>query len=337
MSPKKIVRTLSKSFFKARGYGSTTSRIVPAALLVGVLLSLLWWLTFSAPKDFIAPSLVRIDEGSTIDQAAQQLKEKKVIRSARLFSLSVQILGGNRGLIAGDYYFPSPENTIHIARRMATGNFELDPIKVTIPEGATSYEIADILSERLAFFDAATFRKLAIEKEGFLFPDTYYFLPTEDPETVVRVLEDTFYRRIEPLRDAIERSGHSLSEIVIMASLLEEEARTMETRRMISGILWHRIDIGMLLQVDAVFPYIIGKNTFTVTRAELQTDSPYNTYKYKGLPIGPISNPGLGSIEAAVKPIKSNYIFYLADNSGVTHYSRTYEEHLRKKRLYLGS
>jgi len=120
-----------------------------------------------------------------------------------------------------------------------------------------------------------------------------------------------------------------------MASLLEEEARTLETRRMISGILWHRIDIDMPLQVDAVFPYILGKNTYEVTLEELKIDSPYNTYKYKGLPFGPISNPGLSSLSAAANPIENDNIFYLADVKGNTYYSKTFDEHKRKKSLYV--
>ena len=120
-----------------------------------------------------------------------------------------------------------------------------------------------------------------------------------------------------------------------MASLLEKEARTTESRRIIAGILWKRLEIGMLLQVDAVFGYIINKGSLQLTLEDLSIDSPYNTYRYKGLPIGPIANPGLDSLQAATMPILTDYLFYLSDKEGTMHYSETFEEHKRKKRLYL--
>lgn len=311
--------------------------VIPTMVLIGILMSLIWRVTFAPPSDFRIPSLVRVKEGTSITAEVQQLKDQRIVRSALLTKILLRAVGGESGLVAGDYFFPKAENALTVAIRLAQGKYLLDPVKVTIPEGATNKEIAQILSDRLQFFDTETFKSLAQNKEGYLFPDTYYFLPTEDPHVVLRMMQSNFNERIEPLKDEIAASGRSLSDIVIMASLLEEEARLTDTRKMISGILWNRIKIGMRLQVDAVFPYIIGKNTFEVTRADLQVDSPYNTYKYKGLPIGPISNPGLSSIEAAVLPTESKYVYYLADMRGVTHYSKTYAEHLRKQRLYLGN
>jgi len=120
-----------------------------------------------------------------------------------------------------------------------------------------------------------------------------------------------------------------------MASILEKEARRSETRKAISGVLWNRIEIGMPLQVDAVFPYINGKNTFQLTYDDLEIDSPYNTYKYPGLPIGPIANPGLSSIQAAITPTESENLFYLSDYDGNTYFSQTFDQHKRYKAQYL--
>lgn len=311
--------------------------VLPTMVLLGILGSLIWNVTFAPPSDFKVPSLIRVKEGTSITAEVAQLKEQHIVRSALLTKIILRVVGGESGLVAGDYFFPNAQNAIVVAIRLAQGKYLLDPVKVTIPEGATNKEVAIILSDKLQFFDVATFKNLTQNKEGYLFPDTYYFLPTEDPHVVLRMMQSNFNERIEPLQDEIKASGRSLSDIIIMASLLEEEARKTDTRKMISGILWNRIEIGMRLQVDAVFPYIIGKNTFEVTRADLQVDSPYNTYKYKGLPIAPISNPGLSSIEAAILPTPSKYVYYLADMRGVTHYSKTYAEHLRKQRLYLGN
>jgi UPF0755 protein len=316
---------------------SPLSVILPTAVLLGVLSALIWSVLFSAPADFKTPALVRVKEGTTITAESSKLKEQHIVRSGILLRLLLKAYGGDAGLVAGDYFFPSRQSVFTVARRLAQGDFELDPVRVTIPEGATVAEITSILSDKLQFFDIETFKTLSKDKEGYLFPDTYYFLPTEDPQVVLSMMQNNFNRRLEPLRSAIEASGHTLNEIITMASLLEEEARTSETRKMISGVLWNRINKGMKLQVDAVFPYIIGKNTFQVTLDDLAYDSPYNTYKYKGLPPGAISNPGLVSINAAVHPTPSKYLYYLADKDGVTHYSTTYAEHLRKQRLYLGT
>lgn len=312
-------------------------RVIPLTVLSGVLLGALWVALVAAPADFHAPRIVTIREGMGLSEAAEQLTAQGVVRSGNLFLVFALIVGGERSLIAGDYYFPGPQNAITIASRLTTGDYELDPVKIMLPEGITVREMALIFADKLAYFDAQAFIALADGKEGYLFPDTYYFLPTASAEQIVRAMENNFYRRTEPLKEQVAASGHSLHEIVTMASLLEKEASDTEVRKMISGILWHRIDIGMKLQVDAVFPYIIGKNTFQVTTDDLMVDSPYNTYRYEGLPLGPIANPGFSSLEAAVAPTASKYLFYLADMRGVTHYSTTYAEHLRKQRLYLGS
>lgn len=311
--------------------------VLPTAVLTGIWLALIWSVLFSAPASFKSPSLVRVKEGTSISAEASALKEQHIVRSAMLVKVLVRLFGGESGLVAGDYFFPGPQNVIRVAHRLAQGDFELDPVKVTIPEGSTVAEVSLILRDKLQFFDWQEFDRLSQGKEGYLFPDTYYFLPTEDPQVVLTMMQNNFNKRLEPLRPAIAASGHTLHEILTMASLLEEEARTSETRKMISGVLWNRIKKGMRLQVDAVFPYIIGKNTFQVTIADLQTDSPYNTYKYAGLPPGPISNPGIVSINAALHPTPSKYLYYLADKNGVTHFSTTYAEHLRKQRLYLGT
>ncbi|MBI3075161.1 MAG: endolytic transglycosylase MltG, partial [Parcubacteria group bacterium] len=151
-----------------------------------------------------------------------------------------------------------------------------------------------------------------------------------------RAMRENFFKKIKPLETAIGDSGKNLHEILTMASLLEEEARAADTRRLIAGILWRRLKIGMPLQVDATFMYINGKNTFELTLEDLADDSsPYNTYTHKGLPPGPITNPGLDSIVAALYPKENPYLFYLADLSGTTYYSRTFDEHKEKKFRYL--
>ena len=240
-----------------------------------------------------------------------------------------------RSVVAGDYFFSHPVNIITVVKMITIGDFGLTPVKATIPEGSSIVDIAAILGEKFPSFDTERFLRITKGKEGYLFPDTYYFLPNDDEEKMVKVFEDTFKKKISLLNRRIELSGKDLSDIVIMASIIEREAHTSESRRIISGILWKRLMIGMPLQVDVVFDYINGKSTFELTSDDLQNDSPYNTYRYSGLPPGPIGNPGMDALEAAVSPIESNYLYFLADRNGEVYYSATFEEHKKKKKKYL--
>jgi UPF0755 protein len=126
-----------------------------------------------------------------------------------------------------------------------------------------------------------------------------------------------------------------LSLLVIMASLLEREAKTLADKRMVAGILWNRIKIGMPLQVDAVFGYIHDRATYSPSFDDLHVDSPYNTYLNKGLPPGPIDNPGLDSIIAAATPTKTSDLYYLTGSDGQMHYAKTFEQHKQNRALYL--
>lgn len=304
-------------------------------LIFFITVAFFYAVALQPPRDFPRGVIVEIKSGFTAREVAATLEKNNLIISPFWFTSVVVLLIGEDKIMAGNYFFPEPRNALSIAWRLSHGDYRLEPLRVTFPEGSTVRDIADILADRLYEFDVEKFRILASGKEGYLFPDTYYFLPISTPEDVIERMTSTFLKKIEPLGADIERFGKSLHEIVTMASLLEKEARIYETRQTIAGILWRRITIGMPLQVDATFLYINGKNTFQLTTEDLAIDSPYNTYRYKGLPVGPIANPGLASIKAAINPIPSPYLFYLADNRGVTHYSRTFAEHVAKKRIYL--
>ncbi|MDE1925142.1 MAG: endolytic transglycosylase MltG [Patescibacteria group bacterium] len=315
------------------------NRILPLAFLSGVLLFLIYFVTVAAPLNFPSASLFKVPQGAGIDEVAQQLKQKHLIHSALLFEAVERLEGARAEVIAGEYFFPGPQNLFTVASRLVQGDHELTPIKVTVPEGATAKEISQLLAEKVPDFDTDTFLKEAQPKEGTLFPDTYFFLPGEDADLVLTTFENNFNLHVQtqPVAGAITKFGKSLPQVLTMASLIEKEASNTKDRDIISGILWHRIALGMLLQVDAVFPYIIGVNSLQLTKADLQVDSPYNTYTNKGLPPGPISNPGLDAIEAAVEPAKTNYLYYLSDLHGVMHYCATYACQQANARKYLGS
>jgi UPF0755 protein len=243
--------------------------------------------------------------------------------------------GGTRGLKAGDYFFSEPLSVFSLSWRLTHSAYELEPVTITIPEGFNNREIATRLAEKLVRFDAGQFLREAKRREGYLFPDTYTFLPNEKPDRVIAALEENFMRRITPLEQDLSAFGRPLSDVVIMASLLEEEARTDDTRRKVAGILWKRLDVGMPLQVDAVFPYIFGDKPYDLTNGDLLVDSPYNTYKYPGLPPTPISNPGIDAIRAAIMPIVTPYWYYLSDKEGNMHYAVTHDAHLLNRERYL--
>lgn len=313
-------------------------RILPLAFLGGVLLFLIYFVTLAPPISFPSGSLLKVTEGTTVAQLASELKQKNIIHSALLFEAAARIYGNNR-IIAGEYFFPGSESVITVAKRIVRGDHELVPIRVTFPDGASSKQMAAILQQKVPDFDTATFLTLATPQEGMLFPDTYFFVPGEDPQLVVTALLNNFKLHLADtdVEDALAKFGKPLPQVLTMASILEKEAATTKDRELISGILWKRISIGMRLQVDSVFPYIIGVGTYDLTKADLATTSPYNTYVYKGLPPGPIDNPTMDSIIAAATPTKTNYLYYLSDSKGNLHYCATFACQLANEKKYLGN
>ncbi|MBU3969089.1 endolytic transglycosylase MltG [Patescibacteria group bacterium] len=309
--------------------------IVSTIISVFLVFVAFYFFFFSSPFNFPVGTIVHINEGASLNEISELLDQKNVIKSPFWFKVLVTVIGGEDKAKAGDYFFSKKRNAFTIASKIIKGEYGLTPISITIPEGATTFEMAEIFSKKINSFNSEKFLKLATPMEGYLFPDTYFFLPNVTPEQIIDAMKNNFIRKVGGIYNKIEKSGKSLEEIIIMASLLEEEARTLETRKIISGILWQRIEINMPLQVDAVFLYIIGKNTYELTLKDLSYDSPYNTYKYKGLPFGPISSPGINSIEAAISPIETDYLFYLSDRSGNMHYAETFEKHKINKFRYV--
>lgn len=278
---------------------------------------------------------IAILPGMTLNDATEVLKDEGIIRSKTVFKTLVKIGRGEAGIQAGYYAFEHKVYVGDVARRLSTGDYGIESLKITLPEGITIAEMGTILERSLKQFSRELFLQMTQDKEGFLFPDTYIFLPHADTATVVNALTQNFEKRIQPLRSEIIRSGHTLDEIINMASIIEGEARQYETRRMVSGVLWNRIAINMPLQVDAAFVYSIGKGTAELYESDLKKDHPYNTYTRKGLPPTPIGNPGLSSIQAALRPIQSEYLYFLTGNDGVMYYAETHDEHVANKRTYM--
>jgi UPF0755 protein len=311
-------------------------RTIIVLSLIGSMFLFSYAFFVRSPSAFPEGELIEIPEGASLSEIATLLKEERVIRSAFLLQLAVFVQGYEREIQFGDYVFDKPHSVFSVARALGIGTHGLDPIRVRVHEGATVEGIATLFAARFERFDTERFLLEASELEGYLYPDTYFFLPNADDELILRTLKQNFGTRLVAISSQIAVFGESLEDVVTMASILEREAQNLEDRRTIAGVLWKRLEIGMPLQVDAAFLYTLGKATFELTGKDLESDDPYNTYVYKGLPPGPIGSPTLESILAAVTPIKSDYLYYLADKDLVTHYSETYEEHLEKKREYLG-
>lgn len=316
---------------------------------LGMLISVVLFVVIGYELGIVYPprptgNPILIQRGMNAQGIAHLLKGENIIRSEYFFIWGVYIGGVHERLSAGRFVFTEPLSMIEVISRLKGTQKE---ITVVIPEGLTARQIGDIL-ERAGIGNTSDF----IEKtkgdfasvlpytrgknlEGFLFPDTYRFYELVTQEEVITKLLENFVKKIRPLEEDISNSGHSLYEILTVASMLEEEAKTPDDQTLVAGILWKRLHEGVLLQIDASLQYITGKRSSELTLDDLKMDNPYNTYRYKGLPPTPISNPGRDAILSALHPVDSPYYFYLSDTEGNIHYTRTFEEHRRNKLRYI--
>jgi len=310
------------------------------------------WRGIYLPKDQNSRTeeIFTIKKGEGSKEISLNLEKEGLIGSGFLFRIYTFSKGVSANLQAGDYLL-SPAMTIpEIAEKLTKG--ETVKLIVTFPEGLKISEIEEKLIEK--GIDAKS--KIKIKKakdyenefkfledafneasiEGYLFPDTYQFSFQATPEEIVIKMLSNFGQKLTPdLRTEISRQGKSIFDIITMASLIEKEVRTLEDKKIVSGVLWKRLKKGMPLQVDATIAYITGKKSTEISIEETRIDSLYNTYKHQGLPLGPICNPGLESIIAAIYPENSEYWFYLSTPEGQTIFSKTLEEHNIAREKYL--
>jgi UPF0755 protein len=310
----KISRRFLKSFFK--GFFTFLFLILLAVFFF-------YWGIF-IPKDKAGKEKIfSIEKGQGLFEIGKNLEKEGLIKSKIFFDFYVILIRKEKNLQAGKYFLSSSMNIPQIAQKIISG--DIAKVKVTIPEGFTVREIEERLGIELP----------GENLEGYLFPDTYYFPIDASGEEVAKIMRENFEKKISPYKEEIEKSGRSLQEIITMASLLEKEVKTKEEKEIVSGILWKRLKAGIPLQVDATITYITGKKTTKIPLEYLQIDSPYNTYKYEGLPPAPICNPGLESILAALYPKESDYWYYLSTPDGKTLFFKTLEEHNLAKAKYL--
>jgi UPF0755 protein len=223
--------------------------------------------------------------------------------------------------------YPEPLNVWQVAERLTLASSAENLAAVTLPEGFTIEEFAELASTSLVDFDKELFIELGKGKEGYFFPDTYYLPNDFTAEELVELLSETYVQKTADLSEKIEAHSLTESEIIILASIIEREANTEESMRTVSGILQNRLEIGMALQADATMEYVLNRPLHQLEAGDLEIDSPYNTYLYRGLPPTPIGNPGLMAINAVLNPIESDFFYYLTDEDGNFYYAETFDEH----------
>ncbi len=304
-------------------------------VVVGAVCVLTLWayiFFISAPRSLNTyPVSLQISSGDTLNEISVRSEEMNLVRSKTAFQTMMFILGGDTKILAGTYVFDRPQSVVDVALKISRGDRDVTSMKITIPEGFTNKEIAAVFESKLKKFDAQEFLEKTKSMEGYLFPDTYFFFEDATAADVIASMTAQFEKKIKD----VELGGKSLKEIIIIASIIEKEASGDDDRKLISGILWKRQSIGMALQVDATFKYILGKESRDLTVADLKIDSPFNTYTNKGLPPSPICNPGLKSIMAALEPETSPYIYYLHSSDGNVYFAKNFEEHKKNKANYL--
>ena len=310
-------------------------------LLISILVFFAFIFYFSNRELPYKEDLFTIEEGETLKTISQSLKEEGFIKSSNLFYISLYLSNNPKAIKAGVYQLNSEMGNQKIINQIIKGETATE--KITIVEGWTISEIASYL-ENKGLFEKEAFISLAnsneftnefeflkykpknINLEGYLFPDTYYVEKNDTPEIIIRKMLSNFENKVW---NGINNKENFYN-ILILASILEKEVTTFYDKQLVTDILLKRLEIGMALQLDATVIYANNLEIF-----DLEIDSPYNTYKYPGLPIGPISNPGTESIEAALNPIKNNYWYYLSTKDGTTIFSKTFEEHKMNKNIYL--
>ncbi len=348
-------------------------RIVAIAGIVTVLamLGIAAWQMRETPDDLLkgepppagrTPSshqtvLVTVLEGESVGDVGERLEDEGVVSSAILFRVLVALEGHEGALVAGDYEFETGMPVVQVIDRLHKGI--TSPLVVTVIEGMRAEEIADIMQRegvvnRQAFLEAIQQsydfafllnKPAGTNLEGYLFPDTYFFGRTTTVEDAVKQMLENFDAKFtEGLRQEATNAGLSLHTVVTVASIVEREAQVAEERPIIAGVFLRRLRLGIPLEADPTVQYAVANDPASVaeygywkkelTQEDLDSDSPYNTYRRMGLPPGPICNPGLDSIVAVVRPAQTNYLYFVAKPDGSHAFAETLEEHLANVELY---
>ena len=331
--------------------------IVTIALLIIAVYGIYFVCQISTKPDFEGQKEFVIEKGESLKQISQNLHQQDIIKSEFIFKAYVYLKGEQSKIQAGTYIL-EPENIIDLTERLVVGE-AANEVSLKFIEGWALKDMSDYLSQQkltnCPVCGSASFLNLTkinnfksvysfLEDvpgdntlEGFIFPDTYRVYKDASTSDIIQKTLDNFEDKLtSALQTEITAQGKKIYDIIKMASIIEQEVPGEEDRKIVSGILWKRLDADMALQVDSSLKYEIGKkDRNALTFEELEIDSPYNTYKYKGLPPTPICNPGESAIRAAIYPKDSDYWYYLSTDEGETIFSQTGEEHEKNVKKYL--
>ncbi|MBT4068907.1 MAG: endolytic transglycosylase MltG [Candidatus Marinimicrobia bacterium] len=318
---------------------------ITAAVVLGILLAfyslVLFW-PQGNPYDSVK---VTISKGASLKEVSTQLQDYKVIRNERSFLLAVKALGYEKDIPAGRFKLVKAQTNFDIIDQLVNGTHVNK--RVTILEGWTISMVARELESKIGMdsqlFENACKNKLLLWKwgieadsfEGYLFPETYRFAEDEAPQDVINRLMEEFQKNFtEDLKVRMNEVGMTETEVLTLASIVEGEAIYNRERPVISGVYHNRLKKGMRLQADPTIQYIIEDSPRRLFNKDLKIKSPYNTYLNYGLPPGPINNPGIESIKAALYPANTEYLYFVAKGDGYHTFSRTQDEHIKAKREF---
>jgi len=322
-----------------------------------------WLVTPGRPAD----GRFSVSAGENVDLIVGRLSDRGFIRSRALFKLVLRQSGLEARIQPGEYDLAGAATLLDIIRKLTTGGISADEFTLLVKEG---YDLRDIRQrlEELGYAGAKVFFEATGEPlaepsrsdlrpapdlakdfpflaskpagtslEGYLFPDTYRLFKKATPDQIVREFLANFERRLKDsgLLDKVASSGHGLHEVLTLASIVEQEVRLPEDRRLVADIFWRRLARGMALQADSTVNYVTGKSVAAASAEDLKAASRFNTYEYPRLPPGPICNPGLSAIRATLEPEPNQYWYFLTDDAGAVHYAKNFEEHTQNKARYL--
>lgn len=313
--------------------------VIATIFALVALIGWLWWKdALSAVDSTVSESeIFVVAPGESIRTVATKLKNQKLIKDQIGFFLLVKLTGRDQEIQAGDFRLSRSMTAEEILEGLTHGTLD---VWVTLLEGWRKEEIALKLTQDLSIRESDF---LPYAKEGYMFPDTYLFPKDASGSAIATILRSTFESKItQDIKNGIEAQGLTVDEGVILASIVEREGKTDVDRPMIAGILLNRLRDDWPLQVDATLQFALGyqANEKSWWKKSLYAEdklieSPYNTYKYAGLPPGPICNPGLAALQAVAFPQESSYRYYLHDTTGQVHYAQTLDEHNQNIRQFL--
>lgn len=283
--------------------------------LVGV--AYLYMQLFVVPSQFPVNKNFVIEENESLRSISDRLQNEGYIKSALIFRAGLSFFNKDRKIQLGGYVFETPQSLLGVISRFINGRPTAPLLSVTVPEGSTTSEVAALVAKALPSSSVAKFNKLitAYNANGKLFPSTYFLLPSYTEDDIIKLMVSTFTKKVEGVLIPSEISPplKGVNDVLILASILEGEAKTEVDMKLVAGILIERLRLGMPLQVD------VAKET----------------YKEKGLPTTPINNPGLIAIMAVLHPTPTEYLYYITGNDGNMYYAKTFEEHKKNIKKYL--